>query len=286
MPRTFTVTTLQPALRWLAPMQNMHLIRQEVERVANAATTDLVVLPEAFLGMPAELDGNHEHVPQARQFIGTLARAIGTHLVAGTLEHREPDGKIYNSAFVIDPGGNEIGRYDKRKLFSLETESRTPGTSDTVVDINGVRVSLLICADLWYPELARAYVDRADLLVVPVKSSVPSNRHIEYARHMWMNLALTRSMENALPVIVSDWAEARHTSPITEAAMPVPQTYYTSGGTSVVDPSHRPMVDKIQSTLIQGRPGHLTATIDLDALGKFRDYRRSVGLLPISRIKS
>ncbi len=284
--RTFTVTTFQPALRWLAPMPNMHLIRQEVERIANGARTDLVVLPEAFLGMPAELDPNNEHVPQARQFIGTLARAIGTHLVGGTLEHREADGKIYNSAFVIDPEGNEIGRYDKRKLFSLEAETRTPGTSETIVDINGVRVALLICADLWHPELARVYMDRADVLVVPAKSSVPSDRHIDYARRMWTNLALTRGMENGLPVIVSDWAEARHSSPITQASMPIPQTHFTCGAANVVDPSHRPHADKIQSTLIQGRPGHLTVTIDLDALAKFRDYRRSVGLLPSPETKS
>jgi predicted amidohydrolase len=276
------VTTLQPALRWLQPMQNMHALREAAGRVASAATTDLLVLPEAFLGMPGELDDSGQVAGQGRQFLSVLAKAIGVAVVGGTVEHRDRDGCFYNSCFVVNPAGEEIARYNKRILFSKEAESRTPGNRACVFDLHGWRVGILICADLWYPELARELCGRMDLLCVPVKSSVPSERNVAYARHLWETLALIRAVENGCAVVTSDWAQGRHeaASGIQPTASPVTQTYYTSGAATVCNPAHRPNMDQIQSTLVKGQSGHLTVAIDRAGLDRFRKYRSAVGLLP------
>jgi predicted amidohydrolase len=143
-----------------------------------------------------------------------------------------------------------------------------------------VRVGVLICGDLWEPALARELVDQVDLLCVPAKTTVPTDRYTEYARRLWWNLALTRAMENALPIVVSDWAEARHEAAALADGTKVRSVHHTSGGASINDPGRRPRFNEIQQVLPRGEPGLLAATIDLDAVARFRDYRRSMGLLP------
>jgi predicted amidohydrolase len=157
---------------------------------------------------------------------------------------------------------------------------REPGTGAGLFEVAGIRVGVLICGDLWEPAFARALVDCADLLCVPAKTSVPSEGHVDYARPLWWNLALTRAMENGLPIVVSDWAEARHEAATLADGTKVRNVHFTCGGSSIVDPGQRPNFDALQATLPPGQPGVLSATIDLDAAAAFREYRRSVGLLP------
>jgi len=80
-----------------------------------------------------------------------------------------------------------------------------------VLEVDGVRIAVLICADLWDPQLTRELIGRADVVCVPAKTAVPSDQYVEYARILWHGLALIRAMENGLPIAVSDWASGRHT---------------------------------------------------------------------------
>jgi len=279
MPRTLRIAAVQPALRWLQPMPNMHLLRQTLERFASRQTVDIVVLPEAFNGQPAEHDDGAA-AEQTRQFLRTLARTCHVNVIGGSIEYRHEDGRIRNTCFVVDREGREIGQYAKRKLFARETDTRTPGDQAGVFEIAGFRVGVLICADLWFCELARELAGRVDVLCVPAKTTVPSDRYIEYARVLWLNLALTRAVENALPVVVSDWAQARHEGELVVTDRRMQQVHYTAGASSIVDPARRPDVDKIQQALPAGRAGVIVSQIDLDAVAKFRAYRANVGLLP------
>ena len=68
--RIVHVLAVQPELRWLQSMSNMHVLREIVERHVQSVPTDLVVLPEAFNGTPADYDPHAG--PMARQFISTL----------------------------------------------------------------------------------------------------------------------------------------------------------------------------------------------------------------------
>lgn len=262
----------------MQPMPNLHLIRQVVEAALRSAPADLVVLPEVFNGIHSE--AAPEAGPQARQFLTTLARACGVAVVGGSMDHADPDGTRWNSSFVVDAGGHECGVYHKRVMFSLEQQARTPGTQPGVFNVAGVRIAVLICADLWDPVLLREVMNRADLLCVPAKTSVPTAGHVEYARKLWWNLALTRAMESGLPVVVSDWAEARHDVSNAGRGTALVGVHHTSGGSSITDPSYRPDFDRLQQVLWRGEPGVLRAAIHLDAVQAYRDYRRSVGLLP------
>jgi predicted amidohydrolase len=278
-PRFVRVAALQPELRPEAFMPNLHLLRQLVERSVAEAPLDMVVLPEFFDGMLA-VDRPHVRAEQPRQFLRTLARACNVIVVGGSIAYTDASGRRFNSCFVIDREGHEHARYDKQVLFSREADLRVPGTSTGVYEIDGVRFGVLICADLWWPELARRLVDQVDCLCVPCKSTVPTEAHVEYARALWHNLALTRAMENGIPVVVSDWPSARHDFHVLAGGVRTTQTHYTSGATTICDPGHRPQLDHMQRTLPKGAPGVLRTDIDLQRLRTYREYRRSVGLLP------
>ncbi len=277
--RTIRAAAIQPALEWLRPMPNMVLLRQAAEQAVRQNPVDLLVLPETFTGQPSDYDDG-QSARQARQFLATLARACRTNVVGGSIDYQDDDGGRRNACFVVDRDGREIGRYDKRVLFDREIDTRRAGTGPGVFTIEGVRVGVLICADLWDPMLARELPGRADLLCVPAKTTVPGEAYVEYAQTLWWNLALTRAMENALPVIVSDWAAGRHESRRLIEDTVVRDTHFTSGAGTICDPSGRPDVRKIRQTIARGAPGVLTATIDLDAVARYRRHRESVGLLP------
>jgi predicted amidohydrolase len=282
--RTIRVCTLQPALRWLAPMPNLHLIRLTVERALAASPADLLVLPETFNGMPSEYDADAGG--QARTFLSTLAKACQVAVVGGSIDLPREDGSRRNSCFVVDAEGREVGAYDKRVLFANEQGTRTAGTGPGVFELAGIRVGVLICADLWEPVYLHELTGQVDLVCVPAKTTVESSSYTEYARRLWWNLAMTRAMETGLPLVVSDWCELRHEATAATGGTRVRSVHYTSGGSSIVDPGKRPMIDEIQVVLPRGQEGLLSAVIDLEATQRYREHRRTVGLLRDRKIDS
>jgi predicted amidohydrolase len=197
-------------------------------------------------------------------------------VVGGTVERRDHRGRITNTCFVHDASGAVIARYDKRMLFGGERDGRSAGDGTTVFDIAGVRIGVLICADLWHPELARELRARVDVLAVPAKTTVESAEAMRYARALWHGLALTRGMESGFAVVVSDWAAGPQEN-LVDASRPVK---LTSGATTIVDPSSRPVIERVQRTIDSGGAGSIVATIETVGLQAYRAYRARVGLLP------
>lgn len=278
------IAALQPALAFGQARSNLALIRRTVEDLVADVPLDVVVLPEVFTGEREATDGS-----EVRPYLQSLARDCDTHVIGGSCPLIDDDGQQSNACFVVHRSGREVGRYDKRVLFSRETQRCQPGANVGVFELDSIRVGVLICADMWHPELARELQDRIEVLAVPVSSGVPSADHITYARTIWHALALTRALENGFAVAVSDWAQGRHDPPRADGRHDPAcaadgegprRTHYTSGAACIVDPSHRPNIDRIQRTIPNGESGSIRADIDLTALVGYRDYRRSVGLLP------
>ncbi|MBN1344808.1 MAG: carbon-nitrogen hydrolase family protein [Phycisphaerae bacterium] len=265
-----TIAALQPALSRKDVGRNLETIRTMAEGVAADRSVDLIVLPEAFDGVVPELDrkgGGDVEERNIREFIGDLARTTGARVVGGSVVCSTEAGGLANTCFVADRSGRIVGQYSKRKLFAAEATRRTPGQGPGIFDLGGLRVGVLICADLWHPELAREYRHEVDVLCVPAKSICPSSEHLGYARLMWWSLAVTRASENVLPLVVSDWCGG------------CDGKQWTAGVTSVNDPSGRPDVERVHRRLAEGQAGVLIVQIDLDAVAEIREYRQAVGLL-------
>jgi|GEM_PF-507625 len=274
------VATLQPELRQDAVSNNVHRIRLEVESLRSAGPLDLVLLPEYFDGRTGlDVEPDVGCGQDAERFLQTLARTCNVHVIGGSVV--VPDGEqTVNRCYVVERGGRIVGHYDKRQLFSTELDCRKAGGGVGVFTLGAARVGVLICADLWWPELVRELVGRVDLICVPARTGVRSREHAEYARALWGSLALTRAMENGVVVLVSDWAGSTQDDRVAGGDGPSRWKHATAGAATICDPSHRPDMTRIQRNLPTSRPGALRAEIDLVALEKYRDYRRSVGLLP------
>jgi nitrilase len=265
----FTVCTIQPAITWQAPARTFDAIATLVSQAAAAAPLDVVVLPEHFDAvMPADGDQGPWYTAQA--FAAALARSHRINLVAGSVERWDPvTGSRVNTAVVYDRQGNELGRYDKRRLFGFERRRNVrPGQDSLALEIDGVRFGVLICSDLWHPELARQVAGQAMLLCVPAQTTIRPESEPAYARMLWHTLAMTRAQENVMAVVVSDQAASS-------------QAPFRCGGvSSITDPSAEPVLSDIQQVVADGGAGYLLARLDIARLARFRGYRQENGLLP------
>jgi predicted amidohydrolase len=119
---------------------------------AGRARCDAVVLPECalagWLSPLARTAAEPIPGPLTRR-LSSLARRWKLAVAAG-LEERA-DGRIYNSAVLIDRDGRL--RLLHRKINELELGRELYGRGDRlgVADLDGLRVGLTICADSWTP---------------------------------------------------------------------------------------------------------------------------------------
>jgi predicted amidohydrolase len=98
----------------------------------------------------------------------SLAAQHGLAIAGGFCELGS-DGKLYNSAALVDASGTRAV-YRKAHLWDAEKKVFTPGSSaPPVVELPFGNVGLMICYDLEFPEWVRlAALSGADLIAVPV----------------------------------------------------------------------------------------------------------------------
>jgi len=162
-----TVTLAQIAIEDGAPQANLAHMQDVIARCDPA--TELLVFPETTLcGFPTAetvaavaqtMDG--EHVQALRR----AARDRGIAIVAGLAEHDQD--RYYNTSIFIDDNGDVLMRYRKTHLYATDIGLFTQGDRFSVTTWRGIRIGLLICFDIEFPETARAIAAMdADLLIV------------------------------------------------------------------------------------------------------------------------
>jgi predicted amidohydrolase len=84
-----------------------------------------------------------------------MAKKYGIWLIPGTMFEKK-DGKIYNTASVINPEGEVIGRYNKMFPFYPYEVGVEGGNEFLIFDVPEIgRFGLSICYDMWFPETSR-----------------------------------------------------------------------------------------------------------------------------------
>jgi predicted amidohydrolase len=171
------------------------LRRLEERRVG---TVDFIVLPELADGGYAALTrGEGTHAPRDEYFRHLLEISRRHHLVIVAGSARVPVNAkaAANTSFVFQRG-RTVYRYDKIHLFRPTGDHRwfragTQARTTTIRIGNGrVRLGLIICFDLRFPELARRLAFQGmDLLVVPARW--PAVR-----ADAWRTLLKARAIEN------------------------------------------------------------------------------------------
>jgi len=146
----------------------------EAIAAAAAAGAEIVVLPElvasGYVLDRSALIEVAESVDMPGPGLAAWSRCAKRHgvtVVGGFPEYA--GGRLYNSAIVIGPDGQTAGLYRKLHLFGAERGIFTPGdTGLPIIDIGGLRLGVLICYDLRFPEALRILALRgADVVAVP-----------------------------------------------------------------------------------------------------------------------
>ena len=180
------------------PGINLGRVREALSDAAGRGA-DLAVFPEATQArFGSDLRGIAE--PLDGPFGGGLAeaaRATGVALVAGVFEPA-PGGRVYNTAVAYDATGARVAAYRKIHLFDAlgERESAmvAPGDEPVVTDLAGVRVGIMTCYDVRFPELARALAVRgAELIVIPAAWAAGL-----FKEEHWVTLVRARAIENTV----------------------------------------------------------------------------------------
>jgi NAD+ synthase len=110
------------------------------------------------------------------------------------------NGKLYNAAFLLDAGLvaakrfkhdlPNYGVFDEKRVFAA---APPPGP----VNFRGVRLGLMICEDMWTPDVTETLQESgAEMLIVPNGSPYESDKLDER-----LNLAVQRVVESDLPLV-------------------------------------------------------------------------------------
>jgi deaminated glutathione amidase len=177
---------------------------------AAAAGAELVVAPEASMhpfGAP-DLPLAPLAEPLDGRFVSGLSAAAarnGVTVVAGFFETASGD-RAFNTVVALGPDGALVGSYRKQHLFDalgwVESDRLAAGRPDDrlTFDCGGLRVGVLTCYDLRFPELTRALADDgATLLAVPSAWVAGPLKEDQ-----WTTLVRARAIENVLYVAAAD----------------------------------------------------------------------------------
>jgi predicted amidohydrolase len=162
--------------------RNLERIERWTVSAAQAGAR-LVVLPEAattgyaFTSLDEALPVARRAAVVAPDLLAGLAARLGVTVICGTLE---PEGdEVYNTALLLTPDGRRF-KYRKMHLPFLGVDRfATPGPdAPWVVEVDGLRIGVLVCYDLRFPEAARmCALDGADLIALPTNWPVGVSFH-------------------------------------------------------------------------------------------------------------
>jgi predicted amidohydrolase len=182
-----------------SPMDNC---RQFEPLIAEAARqkADLVVLGETLtsVGLGKSFAEVAEPIPgPATQFFGELAQKHRLYIVAGLVERDRH--LVYNTAVLIGPEGELVGKYRKTCLPRDEVKAGIcPGAEYPVFETRFGKVGLMICYDGFFPEVARELANRgAEVIAWPVWGCNPL-------------LAQARACENHVYLASSTYEDVSH----------------------------------------------------------------------------
>ncbi|WP_129782381.1 carbon-nitrogen hydrolase family protein [Peristeroidobacter soli] len=160
---------------------NLAMAEQLIRAVAKAERPELIVLPEIWTyqgGNPAGARAAAELAGEgvAWRMLSSLARELGCVIHGGSI-NESADGRMYNTSFVFDIGGNQVARYRKIHLFDMigsdasvykESALYSRGAELATFSVGEFSFGCAICYDLRFPELFATLAQRGvDAIVVP-----------------------------------------------------------------------------------------------------------------------
>jgi len=162
---------------------------------------DIVCLPEMVTtaNVPASLEYHAEEYPG--EYTRAFQKAARTHDINLIAPYLVRSGKkVYNQATVIDRKGKIVGFYRKVQPTAQESRHVALGDELPVFDLDVGRVAVMICMDIYFPEIPRIYAFKgAEILFWPTVSHGPTQEALR-------TQLSARAIDNSLVVVESNLA--------------------------------------------------------------------------------
>jgi 5-aminopentanamidase len=150
--------------------QNRYMIVEAIKHAASVGA-EWIVTPElAVCGLQfPQLIGTDWIQPQPDSWMQQVCRLVRTLKRTVFLSCPERDGsRLYNTVFLIDSAGEIIGRHRKINVLSDSLSWSSPGDVAVPIECGGIKVGVLVCADVYTPNIARAMkFEGAQMFVSP-----------------------------------------------------------------------------------------------------------------------
>lgn len=192
-----TIAQLKPYIA--NPDKNLKKMENTIKTYA-AGKADLIVFPELFLLGYYSKDliyrlAESKNSKRIRAII-QLAKNYDINIITGFAEYDDKFNVVYNSALLATPY-EDLKVYRKMHLpdFSVFDEARYFRRWDGDVelwDIKGFKCGVLICYDIFYPELSRAYTYMGANVLISI-SATP-----DFSRPLFHILSVARAIENTV----------------------------------------------------------------------------------------
>jgi apolipoprotein N-acyltransferase len=196
------------------------------DQTQNAASqkVDLAIWPEAaatFFFQPEDkYPAAFADDASYRQRLLNLARTSGESILFGAPALGVEDNRVgfYNRAYLVSGKGDVIAWYDKIQLvpFGEYVPARSilgyfvnrvvpgmgdmfPGKQQTLFDVNGAKLSVLICYESIFPDLARRSVKAGANVMVNITNDAWYGT--SSAPYQLLAMAVMRSIETKVPMI-------------------------------------------------------------------------------------
>ena len=178
MKEKFKIALAQIGCKRADKKENLKKIENFVEKAKNQSA-DLIVFPELSLTGYVVRDQIYElaeTIPgPSTQVIEKIAEKTQTYIVFGMPELSEKtQATIYNTAVLVGPKGY-IGKYRKMYLptHSVFEEKRyfRPGYQAAAFDTEIGKIGLIICYDIFFPEVSRLTRLKGAQLIVCISAS-------------------------------------------------------------------------------------------------------------------
>ncbi|OLP17382.1 hydrolase [Leptolyngbya sp. 'hensonii'] len=183
---------------------------EELIDLAVRRGAELVALPEnfSFLGdEEVKLQQAKAIAHESGKFLRTMAQRFQITILGGGFPVPVEHNKVFNTALLLGPNGEELARYEKVHLFDVNLpDGNTYRESSTV--LAGLRMppvypskelgnlGLSVCYDVRFPELYRHLSQMgADVLFVPAAFTAYTGKD------HWQVLLQARAIENTCYVI-------------------------------------------------------------------------------------
>ena len=185
------------------PEANRQKVKKWVEEVVAKDNPDTVILPELWT-TSFKLEELQELADEAgeptKSFLSELAAEQKVNIIGGSIANKI-DEKIYNTSYVYNSKGELVHEYSKIHLVPMLDEHLylTGGEKKAeVFELDGIKMGVIICYDLRFPELARSLaLQGAQVLFITAEWPVERKIH-------WRSIQIARAIENQMYVVSSN----------------------------------------------------------------------------------